>query len=99
MDEEAGDEDRFGYLAILVGGGLEALAGGVGEAVEVEAVVPVGAANQRQAMRPKAVEGVLEAALQVLVERRLRARLVVVLDGLVQDAPVAGLLDDRRRRR
>jgi hypothetical protein len=54
MNKEAGDEDRFGHLAVLVGGGLEALAGRVGEAVQVEAVVPVGAADQRQPMRSKA---------------------------------------------
>ena len=55
MDEQPGDEDRLGDFAVLVGGGLEALPRRVGEAVQVQAVVPVGAANQRQAVRPKAV--------------------------------------------
>jgi hypothetical protein len=54
VDKQPGDEDRLGHLAVLVGGGLEALARRVGEAVEVEAVVPVGAADQRQAVRPEA---------------------------------------------
>ena len=74
VDEQAGDEDRFGHLAVLVGGGLEALARRVGEAIQVQAVVPVGAADQRQAMRPKPVQRVVEAALQVLVERLSRSR-------------------------
>ena len=91
--EQAGDEDRLGDLAFFVRGGLERLAGRIGEAVQVEAVVPVGATDQRQTMRPKAVERVLEAALQVLVERLLGARLIVVRHRLVEDAPVARLLE------
>jgi hypothetical protein len=93
LHKEAGDEDRFGHLAVLVGGGLEGLARRIGEAVEIEAVVPVGAADERQAVRPKALQGVVEAALQVLVERHFRARLVVVGHRLVEDAPVAGLFE------
>ena len=42
---------------------------------------------------PEAVERVVEAALQVLVERLLGAGLVVVGDRLVEDRPVAGLLE------
>jgi hypothetical protein len=91
--QTAGDEDRLGHLAFLVGGGLEALAGRVGEAVEIQAVVPVGAADQRQAVRPEPLQRVAEAALQVLVERLLGAGLVVVGHRLVEDAPVAGLLE------
>ena len=91
--EQAGDEDRLGDLAFFVRGGLEGLSGRVGEAVQVEAVVPVGATDQRQSMRSQAVERVLEAALQVLVERLLGARLIVVGHRLVENAPVAGLLD------
>ena len=83
--EQPGDEDRLGHLAVLVVGGLERLAGRVGEAVQVQAVVPVGAADQRQAVRPEPVERVADAALQVLVERRLAAGLVVVGHRLVED--------------
>ena len=73
--KQPGDEDGLGNLAVLVGGGLEGLARRIGEAVQVEAVVPVGAADQRQAMRPEALERVAEAALQMLVERRFGAGL------------------------
>ncbi len=44
-------------------------------------------------MRPKAIERVLETALQVFVERLLGARLIVVGNGLVEDAPIARFLD------
>ena len=66
--------------------------------VEVQAVVPVGAADQRQPVRPQPVERVLDAALQVLVERLLGAGLVVVGHRLVQDAPVARLFEVGRHR-
>ena len=61
--EHAGDEDRLGRAARLVAGGLERLAGRLGEAVEVQAVVPVGAADERQAVRADPVERVVEGAL------------------------------------
>ncbi len=89
--EQAGDENRFGYLAFLVGGGLERLARRIGEAVQVETVVPIGAADQRQTMRAKPFERVMETAPQVLIQRLRAARLVVELDRLVENAPVAGL--------
>ena len=91
QDEQPADENRLGHLAILVSGGLEGLPWGIREAVEVQAVVPVGAPDQRQAVRADAFEGVADAALQVLIERRLAARLVIVGNLLIQDRPVAGL--------
>src|ERR1039458_4134360 len=42
------------------------------------------------------LQRVAEAALQVLVERLLGAGLIVVLHRLIQDAPVASLLQIRR---
>jgi len=69
VDKKGSDKDRLGDLAILIGCGLEALAGSVREAVEVEAVVPVGAADKREAVWSKALQGVVEAALEVFVER------------------------------
>ena len=50
QDKESGDKDGFGDLAILVGRGLERLSRGIGEAILVQAIVPIGAANQGQAM-------------------------------------------------
>ena len=61
--------------------------GSDGEAVQVEAVVPVGAPDQRQAVRTDAFERVAHAALQVFVERRFAAGLVVVGHRLIQDRP------------
>ena len=55
-DELRGDEHRLGGAAGLVLRRLERLAGRRREAVEVEAVVPVGAADQRQAVRAAVVE-------------------------------------------
>ena len=49
--KQAGDENGFGNLAVLVGRGLEGLARRIGEAVQVEAIVPIGAADEGQAMR------------------------------------------------
>ena len=90
--KQPGDEDRLGNLAVLIGGGLEGLTGSIREAIEVETIVPVRAADQRQSMRSKPVESVAEAALQVLIERRFGAGFVVVRNGLVENAPVASLL-------
>ena len=54
--EQPGDEDRLGDLAFLVGGRLEGLAGRVGEAIQIQAVIPIGAADQRQTVRPQSLE-------------------------------------------
>ncbi len=91
--EQARDKDRLGGLTFFVRSGLERLAGCIGEAVQVEAVVPVGATDERQSMRPQAVYRVLEAALQVLVERLLGAWFIVVGNRFVEDAPIARFLD------
>jgi len=91
MHKQPGDEHRLGHFAIFIGGGLKALARSVREAVQVQAVVPVGAANERKAVGAQPIQCIREAALQVVVERRLRTRLVVELDRLVKNAPVAGL--------
>jgi len=93
VDKEPGDENGLGNFTVLVGGGLEALAGSVRKAVEVEAIVPVGAADERKAMWAEAFKCVIEAALQVLIERLFGAGFVVVLNRFIQDAPVAGLFE------
>jgi hypothetical protein len=49
--------------------------------------------QSRQAVRPDAVQGVPDGALEMLVERRLGARLVVVRDRLVEDRGVPRFLE------
>ena len=90
--EESGDKDGFGDLAVLVGRGLERLSRRIGEAIQVQAIVPIGAANKRQAVGAKTVERVAKAALEVLVERFFRARRIIVRHEFIEDVPVAALL-------
>ena len=85
--EKPGDEHRLGDACLPVGGGLEGLARHVGETIEIQAVVPVGAADERQTVRPEPVERVLEAALQVLLQRRFGAGLIIEGHGFVEDRP------------
>ena len=60
--EETGDHQRLGLAAFrLVLRGLERLIGIVGEAVQVEAVVPVGAADERKSVGTQVVGYVFEA--------------------------------------
>ena len=92
-DEHAGDEDALGDAGVIVGDGLEALAGLFGEAVQVQAVVPVRPADQRQAVRAAVIDDVVEGAAQVLAERGGQGRIVVKVDLLIQNRPVAGFLD------
>lgn len=61
--------------------------------LEVQAVVPVGTANERQHVRTKVVDDVVHGHLQVLEERHLGAGLVVEGHHLVKDREVARLLD------
>ena len=66
-DEQAGNHQRFGLAARgLVLSGLEGLVGIVGEAVQIEAVVPVGPADARQAVRAEVAGDVVETDLQML---------------------------------
>ncbi len=69
--EQARDEHRLGDASLAVLGRLERLARLLGEAVEVEAVVPVGPPDERQAVRTEPVERVLHRAMQVLEQRPL----------------------------
>ena len=88
--EHAGDEHRFGHARVVVLHGLEALAGLGGEAVEVQAVVPVGAADQRQAVRAAVLHREVHRTAQMLEQRLLGAFRVVERHRFVQDAGVAG---------
>ena len=67
--EHLRDHHGLGVLPVLVRAALEGVVRVLREAVEVEAVVPVGAADERQAVRAEVVHGVVERAAQVLVGR------------------------------
>src|SRR5690606_33004871 len=66
--EHGGNEHRLGVTAGLVLGGLEGLTWSGGEAVEVEAVIPVGSPNERQAMGAYVVVRVVKGPLEVVHE-------------------------------
>src|SRR5208283_1351971 len=91
--KQGGDENGFGNRAVFVRGGLEGLPGRVGEAIQVEAIVPIGAPDERQAMGTETIERVAKTALQMLVERRFGAGCIVIGHWLIQDAPVSSLFD------
>ena len=97
-DEQSGDEDGLGNAGFSVRGGLERFARRLGIRVQVEAVVPVGAPDQRQSVGSGPLQRVLDAPLQVLVQRGLGAGHVVVGDELLEDALVARLLEVRPHR-
>ena len=85
----SGDEERLGDTSLSVFGGLEGLTGVLRETIQIETVVPVGAADERQPVGSQAVERVTDATLQVLRERGLASWQVVVWHGLVQHCGVA----------
>ena len=62
LDEHTGDEHALGYRTLAGAGDLKALTRVLGEAVQVQAVVPVGAADERQAVGAKVRNGEVEAA-------------------------------------
>ena len=81
--EHAGDEDAFGNGAFARACCLEAFARVLREAVQVEAVVPVGPADQRQLVRAKMGDGVVEAASEMLHQRLGKVVVVVERNHLV----------------
>ena len=94
--EHAGDEQGFRHAAFKVRRGLETLARGTREAVEVQAVVPVRAADERQLVRAEVVQRIVEAAAQVLHERGGEGLIVVKRGHFGKDGGIARLLDVRR---
>ena len=92
--EEAGNHEALSLGALGdVLCGLEALVGIHREAVQVEAVVPVGTAYEWQGMRAEVVDDVIHRHAEVLEEGHLGARLIVEGHHLVEDGEVARLLD------
>ncbi len=83
---------------LLVVVGLEALARLVGEAGEVQAVVPVGASRKRQTVRSYLLAYVVERALAVVKHGVRKLGFVLIRYLLVENRNVARLLDILRHR-
>ena len=83
FDEHPGDEHRLRDRAFAGAGDLEAFAGVGREAVEIQAVVPVGAADKGKLVRPEMRAGEPEAAAQMLHERRGVVRVTVKRDAFL----------------
>ena len=59
--------------------------------IQIQAIVPVGAPDQRQSVWPHSFQRVLDGALQVFVERRFAPRLVIVGHAFGQNVPIVRL--------
>ena len=95
-NEHAGNQHALRHPVIRrvrIGEGLEAFIRRIAVAVQVQAVVPVGPADQGQVMRPAVVHHMHEADFQMLQQRAAVVRIAVVGGRFVQDSEVAGLLD------
>ncbi|MNO94273.1 hypothetical protein D3C76_858910 [compost metagenome] len=64
--KQTSDKHGFCYTSFNIGSCLERFAWFIGEAVQVETVVPVCAANQRQAVWSKIVNNMVEGTFQML---------------------------------
>ena len=89
--EHARNEHALSHGALAGAGDLEALARVLREAVQVQAVVPVGPADQGQAVGAQMGMGVAEAPAQMLHQGLCSGHVVVKGNRLVQDRPVTGL--------
>src|SRR5699024_3423625 len=91
--EHACDKDAFGHRPLAGPEGLETLARLFRKTVEIEAVVPVGAANERQSVGAEVSQGEVYAPAQVLHKRRFAARRVVKGRGVFQNGKIPGFAD------
>ena len=98
-DEHAGDQDGFRNAAVRGAVSLEGFARRRRVAVQVQAVVPVRAADQGQTVRALVVHHVVERCLQMLEQRARIVGVGVVGRFLVQDSEIACLFDIGRRTR
>ena len=89
--EHRRDEDAFRLPALEVRTGLEVLAGLPAEAVQVQTVIPVGAADERQAVRAAVQSGISHAPAKMLHQRDFRALFIIEGRRFIQDRHVAGL--------
>ena len=88
----AGNEDAFGNSRVIIGHRLEAFARRGGEAVEVQAVIPVCPADERQAMGTPVCSRIVEGAAQMLKQRLCKGGIVVKVHLLIQNAEIARFL-------
>ncbi len=87
------DKYRFSHAALIASGGLEGLAGSLGEAVEVEAVVPVSTTDEGETVRSEVVYNVVKGSLQV-VDKGLRSGGIGIERGhVIENVDITGLLD------
>ena len=89
--EHPADEYALSHGAFAGAAGLEALPRRLAEAVQVQAVIPVGTTDQRQTVGAPMVQGVLVAAAQVLHQRLGQFMVVVEIHLLFQNGKIAGL--------
>ena len=89
FDKHACDEHGLRDGPFAGAGDLEALARALGEAVEIQTVVPVGPADERQLVRPEMRAGEPEAAAKMLHEGRCVLFVAVKRHAFLQNRPVA----------
>ena len=93
LDEHAGDEHGFRHRAFAGSAGLEGFSWSIGEAVQIQAVVPVRASDQRQAVRALVGHDVVKGSCEMLEERNLGRFIIVERNHLIKNREVARLLD------
>ena len=91
LDEHARNEHALRHRTLAGPGDLETLARVLGEAVQVQAVVPVRTPDERQTVGTQMGAGKVEAAAQVLHQGLRLGGIVVKGNLLLQNGPVAGL--------
>ena len=91
FDKHACDEDGFCLVAFIVGTGLEGFSRCVGEAVQVQAVVPVGAADERQAVRSEMLQRIIEGTSQMFHQRSCQFFFIIEGNIFGEERGVSGL--------
>ncbi len=87
------NEDRFSLAALKAGGSLEGLARSLGEAVEVEAVVPVSTTDEGETVRSEVGYNMIKGSLEVVDEGLRSGRIGIERSHVIEDVDIAGLLD------
>ena len=93
FDKHARNEDALRDRPLAGAGRLEALSGSCGEAVQIQAVVPVGAADLGQSVGSPVVGCIPEAPAEVLHQGRFVGVTGIKGTHFIQNTEVSGLLD------
>ena len=93
FDKHASDKDGFRHRPFAGTGGLEGLSGVLGEAVEIQAVVPVRAPDQRKTVGALVSDRVVHTPAQVLHKRLREGNIIIEGHGLIQNRDISGLAD------